>query len=259
MRKYSVLQPFALSFYSKELYRDVAQHWRGTGFAYLFLLLAITWLPITFKVRSGFVDWLNENAPAFLLQVPSITIHNGRVSTDVDTPYVITGNDGKPIAIIDLTGEYRDLDDTEAILLLTEDKLLAKQQNRNETRMYDLSQVRSFSLNRQDFEAWAIWCRRWFGVLFYLIVLPSEYIYRILQSLLYAAIGLAFSKSLKVSLAYSAVLRMAVIALTPVILIQTVLSYIGINVPGLALLSLALALGYLYFGIKANAEPPETP
>ncbi len=258
MRKYSALQPLALSFYSKDLYRDVAQHWRGTGFAYLFLLLAVAWLPTTFKVHSGFVDWLNENAPAFLLQVPSITIHNGRVSTDVDTPYTITTNDGKPVAIIDLTGQRTDLDDTEAVILLTEDKLLLKQDRRNETRMYDLSQVQNFSLNRGDLEAWAVWCRRWFGVLFYVIVLPSEYIYRILQSLLYAAIGLAFCKSLKVSLPFLAVLRLAVIALTPVILIQTVLSYIGINVPGLALLSLALALGYLYFGVKANAEPAPT-
>ncbi|MCI0404254.1 MAG: hypothetical protein L0212_12175, partial [Acidobacteria bacterium] len=71
MRKYSILQPLLLSFYSKDLYQDVGQHWRGTGFLYLFLLLALAWIPIALKVHTGFVQWLNENAPAFLLQVPS--------------------------------------------------------------------------------------------------------------------------------------------------------------------------------------------
>ncbi len=258
MRKYSVLHPFVLSFYSKALYQDVAQQWRGTGFAYLFLLLALTWLPVVFKVHTGFVSWLNENAPAFLLQMPTIAIRNGQVSTDVDTPYVITTNKGEPIAIIDLTGQYTDLDDTKALILLTEDKLLLKQENRPETRMYDLSQVRNFSLNRQDLEGWAVWARRWFGVVFYLIVLPSEYVYRILQALLYAALGLAFCMSLKMELPYLTVLRLTVVALTPVILVQTVLTLLSLNVPGLWLLSLAGALGYLYFALKANSEaaPP---
>ncbi len=256
MRKYSILQPLLLSFYSKDLYQDVGQHWRGTGFLYLFLLLALAWIPIALKVHTGFVQWLNENAPAFLLQVPSITIHNGRVSTDVDTPYIITSNQGEPIAIIDLTGQHTDLDDTTAVILLTEDKLYLKQENRRETRIHDLSQVQSFTLNRQDLEGWAVWARTWFGVMFYFIVLLSEYAYRIVQALLYAAVGLVFCKSLKTSLPFLAVLRLAVIALTPVILLQTLLSGVDLRVPGLAFLSLAVALGYLYFAVKANAEAP---
>ena len=236
MKKYSILKPVVLSFYSKELYRDVAQQWRGTGFAYLFLLLALAWFPVALKVHTGFVEWLNQNAPAFLLQVPSITIRNGQVSADVETPYVITTNKGEPVAIIDLTGQRTDLDDTPAVILLTQDKLLLKQTNPRETRMYDLSQVQSFSLNRQDLEGWAGWARTWFGMIFYLIVLPSEYVYRIVQALLYAAIGLAFCKSLKVSMNYLTVLRLTVIALTPVILVQTILSLVDIPVPGLSLL-----------------------
>ena len=256
MKKYSILNPLALSFYSKELYRDVGQEWRGTGFLYLFLLLALAWIPIAFKVHTGFVKWLNENAPAFLLQVPAVNIQNGRVYTDVPTPYVITSNTGEPIVIIDLTGEYTDLDNTTAVILLTEDKLHLKQENRRQTQVHDLSQVQHFSLNRQDLEAWAVWARTWFGVMFYLVVLLSEFGYRIVQALLYAAVGLAFCKSLKTSLPYLTVLRLAVIALTPVILVQTILSAMDIGFPGAWLLWLVIALGYLYFGVKANAETP---
>lgn len=256
MKKYSILHPLVLSFGSKDLYQDVGQNWRGTGFLYLFLLLALAWIPIAFKVHTGFVKWLNENAPAFLLQVPSITIHNGQVSTDVDTPYIITSNKGEPIAIIDLTGQYTDLDDTTAVILLTEDKLHLKQENRRQTQVHDLSQVQQFSLNRQDLEAWAVWARTWFGVMFYLVVLLSEFVYRIVQALLYAAVGLLFCKSLKTSLDYLTLVRLAVIALTPVILVQTILSATDIRFPGAWLLWLAVALGYLYFAVKANADAP---
>lgn len=256
MKKYSILNPLALSFYSKDLYQDVGQQWRGTGFAYLFLLLVLAWIPMTVKVHHGFAEWLDQNAPAFLLQVPPITIRNGEVSTPVDTPYIITSNTGDPIAIIDLTGEYTDLDDTTAVILLTRDKLLLKQEQRNETRMYDLSQVQSFSLDRNDLERWAVLARTWLWLGFYLIVLPAEFVYRIVQALLYAAIGLLFCKSLKASLDYLTLVRLAVIALTPVILLQTILSATDIRFPGAWLLWLAVALGYLYFGVKANAETP---
>jgi hypothetical protein len=256
MKRYSILHPLALSFYSKDLYRDVAQQWRGTGFLYLLLLLALAWIPQTIKVHIGFAEWLDENAPAFLLQVPPISIRNGEVFTPVDTPYVITSNTGEAIAIIDLTGQHTDLDDTSAVILVTQDKILLKQEQRHETRMYDLGQVQEFSLDRHDLERWAVAARKWLWLGFYLIVVPSEFVYRILQALLYAAVELLFCQSLKISLEYLTLVRLAVIAVTPVILLQTALGLADLRIPGAFLLWLGLALGYLYFGVKANAEAP---
>jgi hypothetical protein len=248
-----------LSFYSKNLYRDVGQTWRGTGFLYLFLLLALAWIPHSLKVHTGFNEWLNENAPAFLLQVPPISIRNGRVHTPVDTPYIITTNTGDPLIIIDLTGQYTSLDDTTAVILLTEDKLYLKNEQRRRTEIHDLSQVQEFSFDRTDLERWAVWAHTWVGVSFYFLVLLSEFVYRILQALLYAAVGLAFCKSLKVELPYLTVLRLTCIAVTPIVLVQTILSYASVNVPGLSLFSLAAALGYLYFAVKANSEIEPAP
>jgi hypothetical protein len=64
---------------------------------------------------------------------------------------------------------------------------------------------------------------------------------------------------LKVELPYLAVLRLTCIAVTPIVLVQTILSYASVNVPGLSLLSLAAALGYLYFAVKANSEIEPAP
>ncbi len=254
MKKYSILHPLALSFFSKGLYPDVAPQWRGTGFLYLFLLLALAWIPQTIKVHIGFAERLDENAPAFLLQVPPITIRNGEVSTPVETPYVITSNTGEAIAIIDLTGEYTHLDDTTAVILLTEDKLYLKNEQRRRTDIHDLSRVQNFSLDRSDFERWAVMARKWLWLGFYLVVVPSEFVYRIVQALLYAAVGLLFCQSLKISLEYLTLVRLAVIAVTPVILLQTALGLANIRFPGAFVLWLAIALGYLYFAVKANTE-----
>lgn len=45
MKNYSVFHPLYLSFFSKSLYQDVAKNWKGTGLAYLLLLLALAWVP----------------------------------------------------------------------------------------------------------------------------------------------------------------------------------------------------------------------
>ncbi len=44
MSKYSPFQIPLLSFYATDLYRDMALNKKGSGFGYLFLLLALCWL-----------------------------------------------------------------------------------------------------------------------------------------------------------------------------------------------------------------------
>ena len=41
MKQYNILQAIVMSFYSKNLYRDVAKNWGGKAFLYLFLFLKI--------------------------------------------------------------------------------------------------------------------------------------------------------------------------------------------------------------------------
>ena len=41
MKKYAMIHIPFMSFYAGDIYRDVCLHWKGVGFAYLFLLLFI--------------------------------------------------------------------------------------------------------------------------------------------------------------------------------------------------------------------------
>ena len=44
------LQALYASLYSRDLYRDVADNWKGIGRLYLLLLLSLTWMPSAVRV-----------------------------------------------------------------------------------------------------------------------------------------------------------------------------------------------------------------
>jgi hypothetical protein len=68
-------------------------------------------------------------------------------------------------------------------------------------------------------------------------------------------VGLVFSRLQGIKLSFGTLCRLAVVALTPVILIQVLIDLTGVETPISRVVFLAVALGYLFFGIKACAEP----
>ena len=63
MKQFGLLRAIWLSFYSPELYRDVARNWRGFGLLYLTVLLALSWLPTPVQWFSGLRDFATTEAP----------------------------------------------------------------------------------------------------------------------------------------------------------------------------------------------------
>ena len=79
--------------------------------------------------------------------------------------------------------------------------------------------------------------------------------YRIVQALIYAAIGLLFASFCKTTLSYAALIRLAVAAVTPCIIVGTILSFTDTSIP--AFLYLVAALVYLFFAVKSISSVPE--
>lgn len=255
MKKYSIFHIPVLSFFSKELYREVGLHWKGVNFLYLFLLLAVCLMPTTIKIYFGFTNFVNNEAPAFIEQVPEITIDNGKVSINEPQPYYIKDPEkGDALAIIDTTGQITSLEDTDALCLLTGDKLITRK-SKFENRTYDLSKVKKFVVNSERITGWLNIARKFLVVFVYPLALFGSYLFRIVQALIYAAIGLLFASWCKVTLSYPALLRLAVAAMTPCLLVKTIFGIAGIHLPCLtSLIFLIITLAYLYFAVKAIAE-----
>ena len=262
MKTYSMLQPLYLSFFSRELYRDVRKNWTGTGFLYLLILLSLTWLPVMVKLHVELSKYIRQEAPKYIGQVPTITIHHGEVSIDKPAPYWINNPDtSKPVLVIDPSGSITSLEQTGAMALLTKNKFMLHQTNRAETRIYDLAKIDDLTIDRDIVSYWVEVFRKYFATIAYPFALAASFTYRVLQMLLYAAIGLLFAKMLKAELDYPTLLRLASISITPVVLLSTLLLITGIHVPAFPLLCFVIAMGYLFFAVKANAEQagPEAP
>ena len=196
------------AFYSRELYRDAARKWKGVGFLFIFFLLVLAWIPTVVEMHLDFSDFMLEHFPEIVSQVPRITIEDGEVSTDVPTPHEIRDPEtGVLFAVIDLTGEINSLEETEARLLLTKTHLHMQQSDRPETRIYGLEGVKEFTLTQEDIASWGELARQWLVVVFYLFAVLFSFVYRVLQALLYAGIGMLMARSAKMELTYDAMVR----------------------------------------------------
>ncbi|MDH4241650.1 MAG: DUF1189 domain-containing protein, partial [Phycisphaerae bacterium] len=70
---------------------------------------------------------------------------------------------------------------------------------------------------------------------------------------------LLFASSCRVSLSYGALLRLAVVAMTPCIIIKTVFALAGVQLPCIVLLLyFVITLAYLYYGVHACSQIPLT-
>jgi hypothetical protein len=254
MKKFSIFHVPFMSFFSKELYQDVGLYWKGVNFGYLLLLLAVCWIPIIIKIRTVYSGFVREEAPPIVLQVPEITITDGQVSITESQPYYISDPENDDVlAIIDTTGTIISLEDSDAFCLLTKNSLITRK-NKFETQTYDLSQVEHFVLDGDRIMSWLQTSKKFLVIAIYPFALLGSYIYRIVQALIYAAIGLLFASFCKVVLSYNTLLRLATVAVTPCIIAGTVFDLAGVSLP--APLYLLAALGYLFFGVKAVSQIP---
>jgi hypothetical protein len=257
MKRYSIFHPLVLSFFSKSLYRDVGKNWRGTGLLYLAIILALLWIPTIIKGQLGMSAWVGGDSREITKQIPAITITKGQVSTDVPTPHVIKDpKTGADIAIIDTSGTYQNLDNSDAKLLLTKSKLIVRKTEK-ESQTYDLSGVQSFYLDHSKVEGWLALGKTWFIPVLYPLALIFSFIFRAVQILIYACVGLLFARILKANLDFKTLMRLAAIAITPVLVLNLIFEFLPGRIPWWSILGIIVALAYLFFAVKVNTEPEE--
>ena len=257
MKQYSIYHIPVMSFFSKDLYRDVALQWKGTGVAYLLLLLIICCVPSIVRMYTGFADFVDNEAPKVVSQIPTISIVDGKASIQEDQPYAIIDPDTeKVIIIIDTTGTITSLGETEALGLITETDATFKK-NAIETRTFSFRDVQDFTLTQERITRWLNVARKLVVPVLFPFIVLWFFAFRIVQVLVYAAIGLLFSSWFKSNMLYLTLIRLAVVAVTPCIIIKTVLGVLQVDIPVAGLWYFLIAIGYLFFAVRAVAEAGE--
>ena len=259
MRQFQVYHPLWMAFYSRPLYREVGLYWTGLALLYLCLLLSLAWLPPLVKAHVGLRRWVQSDAERVLSQFPRVAIHNGDVRVDPPGRHLIKDPDtGKPFIIIDTEATVEELAElSKESILLTRSKLVFQRAQGRETRIYDLGNVQNLAFTQDDL-------RRWLGIganmlapFLFPFLLAGSFLYRLVQVLIYALIGMLFARSAGVALKYDTLVRLSVMAITPAVILDVLQEFSSVKVPLWWLVCFLVAMGYLHFGIKAckNLEP----
>jgi Protein of unknown function (DUF1189) len=240
-----------LAWFSKPFYRDVAQRWRGLALTYLLVLAAVAWLPNAFRLNRLMENFRTQALPPILEQVPKLEILNGEVQADVKMPYrIIDPKTQETLVVIDTSATEDDFDRLNTAMLITKDKLIS---NRNSfTRSFNLSDLEGVSVDKESLSRWIDAGISWTRTLAYPLLVINSWSYRFLQALLFGVLGLIIANTIQARLPYAAVVRLSVIALTPVIILRTLLNFFGISIPFWWLVAFAITVIYLYQAIKAN-------
>jgi Protein of unknown function (DUF1189) len=240
-----------LAWFSKPFYQDVAQRWRGLALTYLLVLVAVTWLPNAFRLNQQMENFRSNDLPPILAQVPRLEIANGELQANVQMPYrIVDPKTNETLVVIDKNATEDDFDRLTTLVLITKDKIIS---NRNSvSRSFNLSDLEGVSIDKESLGRWIDGGITWTRTLAYPLLVINSWSYRFFQALIFGVIGLIIANSIQAKLPYAAVVRLSIIALTPVILIRTLLNFFSIDVPLWWLLAFAITVVYLYQAIKAN-------
>lgn len=256
MKRYSTIHPLYMSFYSKSLYRDVAMNWKKVSFVYLFLLLAICEIPLMFRLNDEVSEYIFQQAPDIVKQIPAIIVSKGVVSAEVQMPYIIREpKKNSPLMIIDTTGKTVSLEGSDAFALLTKSNLIVRR-TKASTWKFDLSEVDSLVIDKKMVYDWIEAFAGLIPVVTYPLALLFSFIFRVIQALISALIGILLAKNLNISLSYSQSISLSIVSMTPAVMLGTIHDYSGIVVNSWWFISLVIALGYLWFGVKSVSEQP---
>src|SRR5206468_1472605 len=115
--------------FSAAFYRDVAVNWRGIAARYLLLLMMLTWLVVLIQASIQFSKAIDHDIDPLFKDFPKITITNGVASSDVEQPYVLKDDQGRPLFVFDTTGKVTQPSINGPMLVMTGTELLQAEAN----------------------------------------------------------------------------------------------------------------------------------
>ena len=240
------------SFFSADLYREAAARWTGgRAAAYLLLLVSLCWLPSMFQLDAGIREFVEKEIAESIADFPAVRVSGGEAFVDGPQPYVLLDLEtGDPLLILDTTGAVVSLEDSAARVLLTRDKLFF--QDDHQTRIVELSQFEGLELDRSSLEYFFGLMSPWLAIGIYPFVAVGALAYRLLVAAFWALIGLIVAKATGATLDFPALFHIAAVAMTPMYLLNTILSFSRTPIPMGFLISISLVLGYLVFGVRST-------
>jgi hypothetical protein len=259
VRRYSILPAIPLSFFSRDLYRDVAGAWRGAGIVYMVVVVALLALVALVRMQMSLNRWAQGSAQEFAAQVPGILIRHRVVEVDRPMPYIIEDRKtGKELVVVDTTGQITSLDGMEARVLLTADRILFSRSTA-ETRVFNLSGVDSLWIDATRARRGLALLATWASPVVAPFMFGAMFCFRMAQLVAFALVAMLAAGLARLRLDFAALMRLTAVALTPALLLEVLLELVGLKPRGWGFLWTLIAIGYVVWAVLANRPAPGEP
>lgn len=248
---FNTIRTLYLAFYSPHVYVRAAREWRGIGFGYLFCLILISTACIGIWVHTWTNVAIAQIEKVLLPQLPKMTFQDGKLAIDKELPYVIRIND-VPVARFDKTDELPAEPSEFSPLVLGETKASQYIKRTGKVKEWIYDKVLSTVIDPLGVARYVQFLKTWLGVIVAAIILPIHFAIVATQTLLLGVIGRVFTSTMSMHLTYSRLVRIAVVAVTPGVVLGTILLVanqffqLWLGIYGI------MAAGYMFFGVYSN-------
>ncbi len=268
MKSYSGFHALYMCFFSKDLYRSVVRSWKGIAFLYLFLLIMTSWLLISLKVYFVMNEVMNGPVKKIIDRLPVVAIHDGELKIDKQSPYRLTLNASDsmdpnvrstnrevPIAVFDDTTD--DVKGDENVpFVVTKHNLFVQSNKEGQAQQFELKQFGDIKYTKESYTELADAIKLWVPIAVFLIAGPTSFFCCAVLSLLIGAIGIASANGMNIKLTYGQCVRLAVVAFTPAVLLDTIVKLLPLPpMPVWTIVGFVAAIAYTIFGVMANKDP----
>jgi hypothetical protein len=257
-----------MCFFSKDLYRSVVRNWKGIAFLYLFLLIMTSWLLISVKVYFVMSDVMNGPVKKLIDRLPVVEIQDGEFKMNKQSPYRLNLNSSDsmdpavrqtnrevPVAVFDATTD--DVKGEETIPFVVTKHYLYVQNGRDpQAQQFELKNFGDLKYSRETYLELADAIKLWVPIVVFMVAGPVSFICCAILSLMLAAIGMAAASGMNIKLTYGECIRIACVAFTPAVLLDTMLKLLPI--PQMAIwpiVGFGAAVAYTVFGVMSNKQP----
>jgi len=254
-KTFTIFQTLYLSFFSRPLYQDVRRNWKGLCLPYLLFILMFYWVPEMMNMNKNISEFIADEAPQFVDQVPVITITKGKASIKESVPFYVKDKNSVPFAIIDTSGQTTSLDNTPAVVLITQDSLVVRpDKDSKEIRSFSLADMGDITITPKLIYNWLEIFNNLYVVVLFPVALLISFVNHVVQAVLLAFLGGSFAKHFNIQLDFKTLVRLSVVAFTPAIMLETVHAALDIHYPYSSFFSFLITGGYLFYAVGSNSE-----
>lgn len=240
-----------LSFYSRDAYIRAAREWRGIGFGYLFVLVLISTVCIGIWVHAWANAIILQVEKVILPQMPTITLKDGRMTIDKELPYVIMIQD-RPAIRFDKTSQAPAEAAEFAPIVFGETDCAHFVRDQGRVKKWIYEKIWTLVLDPLGVAKHIKFLKTWLGLIVAGVLLPIHFAWVASQVLVLGFIGRVFTATMSFYLSYSKLVRVSVVAVTPGVVLGTLLIVsnqffqLWLGIYGI------LAAVYLFYGVYSN-------